>query len=261
MNNRLKISPENRDKRRPLSGVYMQTFVDFYILFLSAPLRRFPRAQSERVFIGTVCLLSLNIVSLFQSSLATVFIKPMYYKNIESLKEFAETNKRILVKYPAMLADLFPEDSSDTYRTLHDRMVLLAKTELSATNIFSMGMASVTRKTSSKLSKEQYSVYLIPDCPRNYNLAFLLSKHSVFLETINSILLDISQFGHIDKWIDEINFKVKLQISKLNQYIPPTKVLDLADMQLPFYLLFFGVALASLVLFLEKITKIYSKRH
>lgn len=239
---------------------YIQLVVDFYILFLSSPLRRFPRSFSERIYIATVCLLSLNIVAMFQSSLATVFIRPMYYRNIANLEQFAETNQLILIKYPAMLADLFPEDSSDIYRTLHSRMTLVTNTELSASNVTDRGMATVTRRLTSQLSREENLVHLIPECARSYQLAYLLSRHSVFLESVNAIILDITRYGFINKWIEETNFKVKLENMREN---PPVslraRVLTINDLQLPFYILLIGIFISLATIFIEKVVKHYSR--
>lgn len=241
--------------RQPKILRYVQIIIDFSILFLNAPLRRFPRASNERIFIGAVCLLSLNIVSLFQSSLATVFIKPMYYRNIDSLQQFAETQKRILIKYPAMLTDLFPEDSSEVFRILNSRMVLVAKPELTATDVINLGMATVTRKINSKLSSDDENIHLIPDCPRSYNIAYVLAKNSFYLETVNAIILDIAQFGFIKKWIDEEYFKA--QLKGLRHHPPITaraRVIRVDDLQLAFAILAVGLALGSIILLIEKLT-------
>lgn len=243
-------------RRRPMILQYVQICIDFHILFLNAPLRRFPRAGSERLFIGMVCLLSLNIVSLFQSSLATVFIKPMFYKNIDSLQQFADTQQRILIKYPTMMADLFPEDSSETYRTLHDRMILISRPELSSSDVMSMGLATVTRRINSKLSTEGNSVHLIPDCPRSYNLAYVLSTHSVYLDAVNSIILDINQFGFIQKWIGDTYYTARLQREKLEPiFSGRARVLLLDDLQLPFAILAFGIGISLIVLLIENFLK------
>lgn len=221
---------------------------------MGAPLKRFPRVNSERVFVATVCLLSLNIVSLFQSSLATIFIKPIYYKNIESLQQFADTKQKILIKYPAMLTDLFPEDSADIYRVLHDRMVLEQNPDLTAHNITNMGKASVTRKVQAKMLQDESQFFMIPECPRNYNLAFLLSKHSIYLEAINKIILDINQFGFINKWIDDINFKFKLESLIRNPNVSfNARSFSLKDMQLHFFTLILGGGLSLVIFFIERL--------
>lgn len=227
------------------------------MLLLSSPMRRFPRLQSERIFIGSVCLLSLNIVSLFQSSLATVLIRPMFYKNIDTLQQFADTRQKILIKYPAMLTDIFPEDSSETYRVLHGRMYLQAGgPELTAFNVIKMEMATVTRKTTLKLMKEESLVHLIPECPKSYNLAFVLTANSVYLDRINSIILDINRFGFMNKWVQDAIYKVELENSKIH---PPTsnhaRIFNIDDMQLPFLVLMFGMFVSCLIFVAEKVVK------
>lgn len=236
---------------QPVILQYIRIFVDFYILLLSSPLRRFPRAQSERIFIGSVCLLSLNIVSLFQSSLATVFINPMYYKNIENLQQFAESQQSILIKYPAMMTDLFPEGP------LHDRMILVPKPTLTAFNVTNgMNMATVTRRITLKLLNEDNVVHMIPECPKTYNLAYLLSKHSVYSNRVNAILLDISQFGFINKWIAEANFDSKLEgIKKYPPQGTGARVLTVDDLMLSFIILLSGIVIAFTVLVFERLMK------
>ena len=242
---------------RPIILQYAQIFVDFYILFLSSPLRRFPRAQSERIFIATVCLLSLNIVSLFQSSLATVFITPMYYKNIESLEQLVQSNYKILIKYPAMMTDIFPEDSSDTYRVLHSRLFLKTDTKVTSADAIKMGFATVTRKISLKLTKADNFVHLVSECPRSYNIAFLLSLNSVYSERINSLILDIGRFGLINKWINDVNFKVMLE--RFKEHPPPSnrpKVLTLDDLLLSFLILLSGAFISTIIFVIEKVLQL-----
>lgn len=195
-------------------------------------------------------------MTLFQSSYSTVLIKPMFYKNINNLEQFADTRQNILIKYPAMLTDIFPEDSSETYRVLHTRMFVDTRPELTALDIINMGHATVTRKTTLRVMKEDTLVHLVPECPRNYNLAFVLAANSVFLEPINAIILDIISFGLVKKWIEDAEYAVKLESVKMN---PPesssARVLNLNDIQLPFFILFFGVFIALIVFVVEKVLK------
>jgi hypothetical protein len=220
---------------------------------LSSPFRRFPRAQSERVFIGTIALLSLNVVSMFQSGMAGVFIKPIYYKNIDTMQQFGASQQKILIKYPAMMTDLFPEDSSALFNTLNHRMLLDPRPELTGYKVTNdMKMATVTRRITFKLSKEQDLIHLVRECPRSYNLAYLLSRHSVFLNRINAIILDIMQFGFINKWINDINYKVKLETMKIHpEESFRTRVFTIEDLQLAFFILALGISFAILTLLIE----------
>lgn len=239
---------------------YVQIFVDFYILFMGAPLRRFPRVQSERILIATVCLLSLNIVTMFQSSLATVFTKPMFYKNIDTLQQLADSNQRITIKHQAMLNDLFPEDSSELFRTLHGRIDLIPNSDMIADSLIEDGTAAATRRMTFRFWPQDDAVHLVEQCPKNYNLAFLLSRHSVYLESVNSILLDMNQFGFMNKWINDAHFKVEMKSATSNPSIAnQVRVLTFNDMQLPFIVLALGVAMATIVLLIEKLLNVKSK--
>lgn len=244
-------------RRRPLILQYVQIFLDFCILFMGAPLRRFPRVQSERIFIVTVCLLSLNIVTMFQSSLATVFIQPMFYKDIDTLQQFADSNQRIIIKHRAILTDLFPEDSSELFRTLHERINLIPSPDKIAADLLEPGMASATRKMTLRLSEDENAVHLVEECPKNYNLALLLSRHSVYLDSVNSVILDLNQFGFMIKWITDEYFRVKIKSATTNPSITSkARTLTLTDMQLPFILLGLGVIMATIVLLIEKLLNV-----
>lgn len=232
---------------------YLQLSIDISILALGAPLRRFPRIQSERMFISGICLLSLNIVSIFQSQLATCYTHPMYYKDIDTLQKFAETGKDIIIKYPAMMTDLFPEDSSLLYRTLYHRMKLIENTDLIAVDVTErMNQAGVTRKTTLRLSQEEEFVHLISECPRSYNLAFLHSKHWVLASRLNEIILDLLAGGIVNKWIEDVNFGIKLQSIKKQTTIVHLRELRLDDLMLSFMILGGGSAFSAFLFIIER---------
>lgn len=233
---------------------YIQLFTDSWILMLSSPMRRFTRIQSERIFIGAVSCLSLIFVSMYQSGLATVFTKPMFYKNIENLDQLDQSGLTIIIKYPAMMADLFPEDSSATFKDLHDKMKLLSA-DLSAIDVLDVSkVATVTRKTTLKLADDNKDTFLIPECPRAYNLAYVVPKHSVYLSRIDALLLDAQCFGLLAKWIQDINFNVTLGNSLKFQAIESNfKVLTINDLQLPFYILVIGILISTIVLLFERL--------
>ncbi|KAG5681334.1 hypothetical protein PVAND_010779 [Polypedilum vanderplanki] len=249
---RIKFNLPTHTKRLSTALQYIQIFVDTIILFLNAPLRRFPRVQSERLFAGSICLLSLNIVSMFQSNLATCYVKPLYYRNVQTLEEFAETKKNILVKYPAMMTDIFPEDSSDLFRTLYKRMVLVPNASLTAIEVTNkMNMAGVARKTTLKIQKEEAEVHLIPECPRNYHLSYVYTKHWILAEYIDSIILDLKQAGIINKWIEDVNFRIKLEKSKNTEFTVHHRVLRIDDFALAFMILASGCFFAFVLFLIE----------
>jgi hypothetical protein len=246
-------------KRLPIIAQYSQIFIDTSILALNAPLRRFPRVQSERLFLACTILLSLNIVSIFQSQLATCYVKPMYYKNIETLKQFADTKQRILIKYPAMMTDVFPEDSSELFNKLNERMFLHPNMSVRTTFVVKeMGYATVTRRTTLKVTKEENFVHAVSECPRSYNLAFVYTKHSVFAHEINSIILNLKQAGIINKWISDVNFQIKLEAEReMPSSHVMRKVLKVDDLVLAFMILGSGIFVGCLILFVEILMKFF----
>lgn len=78
---------------------YSQVVIDTWLLFLSIPMRRFTRVQNERLLVSAVCLVSMIFVSMYQSGLATVFLKPLYFKDITSLEQLDNSGQIIQVKY------------------------------------------------------------------------------------------------------------------------------------------------------------------
>lgn len=242
--------------RKPRIYQYIQLFIDTWMLLLLSPMIHLTRVQSERILVGSISLLGVIFVSMFQSGLANVYTKPVFHKNILNLKQLEETGLKILIKYQAMLADIFPSDSSELFKTLHKRMTLFEHPEITAFKVTSkMGMATVTRKLNFGLSNETNFIHLIPECPRVYNLAYLMSRHSIYAERINEILLDIQCYGFIKKWITDMHFNNTLMKLNNNINVANGKVLTINDLLLPFFILLFGVSIGFVVLVFEKIFK------
>lgn len=231
---------------------YLQIFIDSLILAVNAPLRRFPRVQSERIYTATVCMLSLNIIAIFQSGLATCYLHPMFYKNIETLEQFADSQLKIVIKYPAMMTDIFPEDSSALFHTLYTRMVLIPNPNLDAMNVTQqMNMAGVTRKTTLKVQKEEDYVHIVPECPRTYHLSYIISKHWILAGELDMIILNLKQAGLISKWIEDVNFRIKLETSRLHPPEPHQRSLQVDDLMLSYMILGVGSSVGLLLFIIE----------
>lgn len=244
-----------------LSNISLRIFIDTVILMLSAPLRKFPTIYSERVFVAAICIISLVFVSLFQSSLATVFIKPMYYKDITTLKQLDDTNYIIKVKYKGYLDDLFPDNFADgVLSSLRRKLDFNADyTSLLNETADKGTIATVTRKSSVNLDNAIFftnkELYLVNECPRNYNLAYVLPKNSIFLERVNAILLRCLNGGLVYKWVNDMAFNTT--IYNLNRfggyYVAAYKILTVQDLQLPFYILVVGFCLGLISFIMEYI--------
>lgn len=237
---------------------YIQVFVDTLLLFLSVPMRRFTRVQNERLFVGSVCLISMIFTSMYQSGLSTVFVKPLYFKDINSLEQLDASGVTIQVKYAGYMTDVFPNDTVGTIKNLHDKMVLV-ETQISAMDLVKdlPKVATITRRSTKHLDNSLYFVkkqlhMVEKECPKNYFLAYMVPSHSVFLERFNEILMDIQRFGFIVKWIDDMEYdKTLINMKTFVETAGGAKVLSLDDLKFPFLVLFGGSSCSIAVLFIE----------
>lgn len=230
---------------------YAQIFIDTSILMAGAPFRRFSKSSSDRFIFASLSVISLNFVSVFQSGLSTAYTKPSFFQSIDTLKQLDESGMNIIIKYPAMMQDLFPPDSSPLFKSLNHKMKLIEK-YLSTSNItYDLQSIGITRKENFKLSREAVvgDNYLVPECPKIYNLAYAVPAKSVFLQRINTVLLDIHCHGFFHKWFDEFSFKITLENTQLFKIKPRggVKILTAEDLELSIIILCGGLVLSAMV--------------
>jgi hypothetical protein len=240
---------------------YVQIFVDTWLLFLSVPMRRFTRVQNERIFIASVCLMSMIFVSMYQSLITTVFVRPLYFKDINSLEQLDKSGAEIDVKYAGYLTDVFSSDSTDLFKSLNKKMKLVETNESAMDLVRDLKkVATITRKSTILLDNSVYfmkkQLHLIEkECPKNYFVAYMVPVHSVFYDRINEILFDIQRFGFIKKWINDINFEATMTNMKdFHDETPFSKVLSIEDFEFPILLLIAGNILGALMFAIEIMT-------
>lgn len=234
------------------------------MLFLSIPMRRLTRVQYERPFIASVCLVSVIFVNIYQSGLATVYVRPIYFKDIDTLEQLDKSGKEIIVKYAGYLTDVFPNDTSVVYRNLRNKMKLI-DTNITAMDLVKYGKnsATITRKSTTFLDNflyfHQNELFLIDkECPKNYFVSYMVPSKSVLLKRINEILMDIHRFGFIIKWIEEFQYEAKIKnLKRFADNVGVLKVLTLTDLKFPFFILIGGNSISFVVLILENIVMIF----
>ncbi|XP_058448671.1 uncharacterized protein LOC131428640 [Malaya genurostris] len=252
------LTDEIRDA--PLYHKLIQISIDTYILLLSATYIRFTRSGIERLLLFGILMVSLIITSLFQSGLSSVFVTPVYYKDISSLQQLDQSGYKIPVKYQGFMDDVFPSNYSSMMESLRNKMVLWQSNASLLAQVAQVGtISTVTRKTTLSLDNAIFittrQLYMIPECPRTYNLAYVVPRHSVLLERINGLLLRMLNGGLINHWISAMNFNVTLNHrEQIRDFEEPTlKVLTVLDMQFPFYLLVIGLGISTGVFIIELI--------
>ncbi|XP_050076371.1 uncharacterized protein LOC126563731 [Anopheles maculipalpis] len=238
-----------------LAGVVRQTlqlYIDTFILLVSAPYQRFTRSGVERMFLTGLLLVSLIFVSLYQSGLAAVFVNPLYYPDIGTLQQLDESGMAIPVKYRGFIDDVFAVNYSRLMDSLRARMQHLPLKESMLARVARLGnIATVTRKTTLALDNAIYmttrQLHMIPECPRTYNLAYVMPHRSVFGEQFNKVLLRMIGGGLVDHWIDEARYGWTLKDWRVVQGMMESsfKVLTVQDMQFAFYVLMIGLTVSA----------------
>lgn len=238
-----------------------QIFIDTSILILNSPFRRFPKVQSERILISSIFLFSLIVIAAYQSSLATVYTQPMYYKNIQSLEELDESGMKIVSKYKGFLDDAFPPNAS----ALTDRLlkkVLWMENVLLIIRLQTHREAGFTRKSLFDITYKSKNFHLIPECPRKYRLAYTVPKGFAFLEALNVNILRTVAGGIVSKLIENVKFKAHMSyyIQNRDIFTPSIRVFTIYDLQMGFYVLAAGLASAFVIFTFEAIIKRFSRR-
>uniref|UniRef100_A0A182PVA5 DNA polymerase subunit gamma-1 n=1 Tax=Anopheles epiroticus TaxID=199890 RepID=A0A182PVA5_9DIPT len=226
----------------------VQLYIDSFILLVSAPYLRFTRSGVERLFLTGLLLVSLVFVSLYTSGLAAVFVNPVYYPDIGTLQQLEESGMAIPVKYRGFIDDVFAVNYSRLMDSLRARMHHLQVKESMLARVARLGnIATVTRRTTLALDNAIYmttrQLHMVPECPRTYNLAYVMPHRSVFREQFNKVLLRMVGGGLVDHWIEEARYGWTLRDWRVVQRMMESnfKVLTVLDMQFAFYVLAIGL--------------------
>lgn len=242
--------------RAPKATNLFQIFIDTSILIFNSPFRRFPKVHSERILISSIFLFSLIVIAAYQSSLATVYTRPMYYKNIQSLEELDESGMKIVSKYKSFLDDAFPPNTS----ALTDRLlkkVFWMENVLLITRLQTHREAGFTRKSLFDIVYRSKNFHLIPECPRKYRLAYVVPKGFALSEVLNIHILRTVAGGIVNKLIEDVKFQGYMSyfIQNRDIFTPTIKVFTIDDLQMGFYVLAAGLAGALIIFICEALVK------
>ena len=240
---------------------YLNIFKDTWILWVRMIIMRFPPYNAERIFTISLCLVSVIIGALLESSLSTVYIRPRYYKDINTLQELENANLKIFIKHAAMRDDLFRGQNSRLYESLDQRVMLVGEPEERLISIMSKrgGFVAVTREFSLLTVDIYYfitkKIHIIPECPKTYHIAYMYRKDSPYEETLNIALLKFLAAGLINHWIDETRHEAQCQIHNFKEFIAESsdqwKSFEIDDLQLAFYILITGNLCATVLFLIE----------
>lgn len=246
-----------------LKWQFIRILIDTWVLWVRVNLVRYPPFSSEKVFIASLCLVSVIFGAIFESSLATVYIHPMYYKDIHTMHELDESGLTVIYKYTSMGDDLFFSETSPLFANLNKKLKHLKDLDFDVLKDVAVmrGKASVSRYTTLTLEYLGYivseKVWIVPECPKYYTISYVWPKDAPWEETVNQILLRIQNAGLIKKYIADMQTDVDIGIIKhsiLNKK-QDFKILTIGDLQLSFFVVVIGSLMAFISVAVERCIK------
>lgn len=247
---------------------FVRIYIDTWVLWVRVNLVQYPPFNSERIFIASLCLVSVIFGAIFESSLATVFIHPLYYNDINTLQQLDDSNLKIIYKYSSMADDLFFSETSPLFANLNKKLVHVQNLNADVTLDIAQngGKASVSRANTLLLESLQFilakQVHIVPECPKDYTISYVIPKDAPWEEAINNLLLQFASLGLITKWINDMKTAVDINVMTSGMDFVQTdtfKVLTVTDLQLAFYVVILGNCLAGISLIIEFCLKSCSK--
>ncbi|XP_017076928.1 uncharacterized protein LOC108111834 [Drosophila eugracilis] len=235
--------------------------VDTWVVWVRLNLSHLPSSYAERMFIGTLCLVSVIFGAIFESSLATVYIHPLYYKDINTMQELDNSGLKVVYKYSSMADDLFFSETSPLFASLNSKLTW--NRDLRADIIDevakSRNKAGVSRYTSLILESSHFTlmsqIWVVPECPKYYTISYVMPRDSPWEDAVNALLLRFLSAGLIVKWIQDEKSRVDIQmrqkVLQANSESELVRVLTIGDLQLAFYVVIGGNLLAFLAFFVE----------
>ncbi|GLV44094.1 Ionotropic receptor 100a [Carabus blaptoides fortunei] len=236
------------------------TFLDTFRMMIGVPIIRSPTMTSERIFMSACLMAFSTLVGTFQGSFVIMYSTKFFYPDVNTLEQLAQINMPIVTRFEGIKQDVFSDDSNPTVIKLKNMlMVYKQKQEINLGIVRYANMSGLIRKSSMDLenktnfydSQGSNLLYIIKECARTYNLAYMFPTASAFAPGINRIILRTSAAGLFVKWYKEMaaNKTLSSQHSSYNRIKtdPDEKrPLTMQDTQLAFYELLIGFGISIL---------------
>lgn len=242
------------------SGTPISTNILFSLgLFIGIPVKLI-HSKHLRILIFCCLFFSVVILGVLQGDLVKHFSTINYDKDINTLEELVYSPHRIF----SSSLDEFNIENTDIVAKLVTNDVL--GSEYSPLKWFwSLQYMCVHKNISligrqSEIDYMKYNVFLSPDGTRclhtvresilSYSLAYIVPNESPFLYKINKVIGRLRESGFVLFW-NKKELKQKTQVTAEISF----KHFSLADLEIPFFVLFLGYKLSLLVFILEMISR------
>lgn len=256
-----------RKRRTPPNRVTMA--IEIILMLTNSP-QIMPRGNSERILVGFYLMFGVIIIGTFQGTLYENFTKPRHFKELSTLADVDKSGLLIGTLSPNLL-NVFGEDEdegSQTLRNLRQKIKILEKDEdvdAIGRTAWKNDIASIERKNDLSLTMKtefldehgQQVLHVVEECPRTYQLAYMVPSGAFFLNRVNLLLRRMVESGLTDHWysstIELLIMKSSFARAKTIKLRDKATPFNLENIQTSFVILSVGLLLSLLVFIGENI--------
>ncbi|XP_059620702.1 uncharacterized protein LOC132264493 [Phlebotomus argentipes] len=190
------IAPK-QEKKHPLARILFET----WNVMMAAPSIMLPKRSAERFFMAICLLMNVIITGTFQGTLFTSITTPGSYKDINTLQELDESG--LIISTPSeQLFELFGDGGTPVLDSLKRKMKMIERTTFDKIR-YNEETVFISRKADSVLNIEmEYlkpdgnpAFHVVPECPRNYHMAYIVRKGWAFSTLINNVISRFRESG------------------------------------------------------------------
>lgn len=229
--------------------------LDMFRVFVLSPVHHSPRILTQRLLFVSCLLFSLVILSTFQGLLVTNITSPSYGTDIHTLDELYESNLQILTE-SISTKELFINTETAISRKIK---FYEGSQEEMIQKVLKSEAAMTERESSIRFLAIKYAspngavqMHMVEECPSYYYLAYMVPRHSPYLNGFNSFFRKVLEPGLTQKWYwDSIDIKTRLSYGKSHLQPKTLKLFSLSDLQLAFYILATGLLVSALAFVAE----------
>ncbi|XP_049961916.1 ionotropic receptor 21a-like [Schistocerca serialis cubense] len=243
--------------------VYINSFLKIFSVFLSIAVPSLPSVGRERILFVMWTFFSLIITNTFQGSLTSYLTIPKYMPDIDTMEQLSRSGLKILI-HPELLPVFKLDTGNPVIDALNRNLIPDIDMEGYPEKIQSDGgtCALVNAYVGQFLIRSRHYVrngfpllHLTKECPLPAVVAFATQKYSPLQPRFDSLIRRIVEAGLYKKWqkntLDESIAAGDLLLISNREGKADTERITISHLQMPFYLLFLGYFLSSVLFFTE----------
>ncbi|XP_046998173.1 ionotropic receptor 21a-like [Schistocerca americana] len=243
--------------------VYINSFLKIFSVFLSIAVPSLPSVGRERILFVMWTFFSLIITNTFQGSLTSYLTIPKYMPDIDTMEQLSRSGLKILI-HPELLPVFKLDTGNPVIDALNRNLIPDIDMEGYPEKIQSDGgtCALVNAYVGQFLIRSRHYVrngfpllHLTKECPLPAVVAFATQKYSPLQPRFDSLIRRIVEAGLYKKWqkntLDESIAAGDLLLISNREGKADTERITMSHLQMPFYLLFLGYFLSSVLFFTE----------